>query len=124
MAICGTSAFAIAGGTATGDTCGRTRASSVESARPSRRCPQPGEGAGVGERKVVIGLPVFNGAKYLAAAIESHLSQSFGDFELVISDNGSTDATPEICADFARRDDRLTYLRSPVNRGILWNHRR
>ena len=49
------------------------------------------------ERRMVIGLPVYNGQRYLGAAIESHLSQSFGDFDLVISDNGSTDATPEIC---------------------------
>jgi glycosyltransferase involved in cell wall biosynthesis len=76
------------------------------------------------ERKVVIGLPVYNGQKYLGAAIESHLSQSFGDFDLVISDNGSTDATSEICADYAGRDKRIKYLRSPENRGILWNHRR
>jgi len=56
------------------------------------------------ERKVIIGLPVHNGQKYLGAAIESHLSQSFGDFDLVISDNGSTDATPEICARYASQD--------------------
>jgi glycosyltransferase involved in cell wall biosynthesis len=76
------------------------------------------------ERKVIIGLPVFNGQKYLGAAIESHLSQSFSDFDLVISDNGSTDATPEICADYAGKDKRVKYLRSAENRGILWNHRR
>jgi len=75
-------------------------------------------------RRVISGLPVYNGQKYIAAAIESHLAQSFGDFQLVISDNGSTDATPDICADYARRDDRVTLLRSPENRGILWNHRR
>ena len=76
------------------------------------------------ERKVIIGLPVYNGEKYIVAAIESHLAQSFGDFELVIADNGSTDATPEICADYAGRDPRVKVLRSPENRGILWNHRR
>jgi glycosyltransferase involved in cell wall biosynthesis len=76
------------------------------------------------ERTVVIGLPVYNGQAYLGAAIDSHLSQSFGDFDLVISDNGSTDATPDICANYARKDNRITYLRSPENRGILWNHRR
>lgn len=75
------------------------------------------------ERKVVIGLPVYNGQKYLGAAIESHLSQSFGDFTLVISDNASTDATPEICADYASKDTRIKVLRSPENRGVLWNHR-
>ena len=76
------------------------------------------------ERKVIVGLPVYNGQKYLGAAIESHLSQSFGDFDLVISDNGSTDATPEICSNYASKDKRIKYLRSPENRGILWNHRR
>lgn len=76
------------------------------------------------ERKVVVGLPVYNGQKYLGAAIESHLSQSFGDFNLVISDNGSTDATPEICRDYASKDSRIKCFRSPENRGILWNHRR
>ncbi len=76
------------------------------------------------ERKVIIGLPVYNGQKYLGAAIESHLAQSFGDFDLVISDNGSTDATPEICAVYASKDKRVKYLRSDENRGILWNHRR
>jgi glycosyltransferase involved in cell wall biosynthesis len=67
---------------------------------------------------------VYNGERYLGAAIESHLAQSFGDFQLVISDNGSTDATADICADFARKDARVKVLRSPENRGILWNHRR
>lgn len=76
------------------------------------------------ERKVIIGLPVYNGQKYLGAAIESHLSQSFADFDLVISDNGSTDATREICTHYASRDNRVKYLPSPENRGLLWNHRR
>ncbi len=76
------------------------------------------------EPKVVIGLPVYNGQKYVSAAIDSHLSQSFGDFSLVISDNGSTDATQQICQDYAKKDQRVKYFRSPVNRGILWNHRR
>jgi len=75
-------------------------------------------------RSVIVGLPVYNGQKYLGAAIESHLAQTFGDFDLVISDNGSTDATAEICSDYAKKDERVKYLRSPENRGILWNHRR
>ena len=76
------------------------------------------------ERKVVTGLPVYNAQKYLAAAIESHLSQSFGDFDLVISDNGSTDTTSEIYAAYANKDKRIKYLRSAENRGNRWNHRR
>ena len=76
------------------------------------------------EPKTIVGLPVYNGQKYIAAAIESHLAQSFGDFDLVISDNGSTDSTPEICARYANKDPRIKLLRSAENRGILWNHRR
>ncbi|MBP7616460.1 MAG: glycosyltransferase family 2 protein, partial [Steroidobacteraceae bacterium] len=76
------------------------------------------------QHKIIIGLPVYNGQKYLEAAIDSHLAQSFSDFQIVISDNGSNDATEEICTRYARQDSRITYLRSPVNRGILWNHRR
>jgi len=76
------------------------------------------------EPKVIIGLPVYNGQKYLGSAIESHLAQSFGDFSLVISDNGSTDATPDICNDYAMKDKRVKFLRSAENRGLLWNHRR
>jgi glycosyltransferase involved in cell wall biosynthesis len=72
----------------------------------------------------VIGLPVYNGQRYLSAAVESHLSQSFADFDLIISDNGSTDATPDICRGYASLDERVKYLRSDENRGILWNHRR
>lgn len=74
--------------------------------------------------KVVIGLPVYNGQKYIGVAIESHLSQTFGDFVLVISDNGSTDATPEICSDYVKKDSRVKVLLAPENRGLLWNHRR
>ncbi len=74
--------------------------------------------------RVVIGLPVYNGRKFIGAAIESHLSQSFGDFLLVISDNASTDDTPDICESYAAKDARVKVWRSPQNRGILWNHRR
>jgi glycosyltransferase involved in cell wall biosynthesis len=74
--------------------------------------------------KVISGLPVYNGQKWLGAAIESHLAQTYEDFQLVIADNGSTDATADICADYASRDKRIKIFRSPENRGILWNHRR
>lgn len=60
---------------------------------------------------VTIGLPVFNGAATIARSIESLLAQSFGDFRLVIADNASTDATPEIIAGFAARDARISIVR-------------
>jgi glycosyltransferase involved in cell wall biosynthesis len=72
--------------------------------------------------KVTIGLPVFNGAAYLPQAIESILSQSLGDFELVISDNASQDATEEICRKFVRNDRRIRYSRQTRNVGAAGNH--
>ncbi len=74
--------------------------------------------------RVSIGLPVYNGEKYLAAAIESVLAQTFGDFELIISDNGSTDRTAEICQQFADLDPRVRFVREPQNRGAAWNFNR
>jgi glycosyltransferase involved in cell wall biosynthesis len=74
--------------------------------------------------RVSIGLPVYNGEKYLAIALESILAQDFGDFELIVSDNASTDATQEICEAYARRDPRITYSRLPENIGGARNHNR
>ena len=73
---------------------------------------------------VTIGLPVFNGERYLAAAIESVLAQTFRHLELVISDNGSDDDTESICRKYAAQDDRIHYHRSPENRGASWNYNR
>ena len=52
-------------------------------------------------KRVAIGLPVYNGEEFLAAAVDSILAQTFADFELFISDNASTDRTEEICRRFA-----------------------
>lgn len=70
---------------------------------------------------VSIGLPVYNGERHLRGALESILGQTFGDFTLLISDNGSTDHTEEICREAARRDQRVVYRRSERNRGAAWN---
>jgi glycosyltransferase involved in cell wall biosynthesis len=74
--------------------------------------------------RVSIGLPVYNGERYLASAVESILSQDFSDFELLIGDNGSTDSTPEICARYGDRDPRVRVYRSPENKGAAWNYNR
>ncbi len=74
--------------------------------------------------RVSIGLPVYNGERYLAETLDSLLAQTFKDFELVISDNGSTDRTEEICRSYAARDSRIRYYRSDTNRGAAWNHNR
>src|ERR1700682_2243328 len=73
-------------------------------------------------KKITIGLPVYNGAKYLAAAMDSILAQSYGDFDLLISDNASTDGTEEICRDYAKKDPRIRYIRQRQNLGAAANH--
>jgi len=73
------------------------------------------------ELMVSIGLPVYNGEDFLRKAVDSILSQSFTNFELTISDNGSTDSTPEISREYAEADERVRYLRYRQNRGAAWN---
>ena len=72
--------------------------------------------------RLSIGLPVYNGEKYLAESLDALLGQSYGDFELTISDNASTDSTEEICRDYLARDPRISYYRQPVNIGATPNH--
>ena len=74
--------------------------------------------------RLSIGLPVYNGERFLAQALECLLAQTFGDFELVISDNASTDRTPEICHAYVQRDPRVRYVRNPLNLGSVPNFNR
>ncbi len=71
-----------------------------------------------------IGLTVYNGENYLRNALESLLAQSWGDFELIISDNASTDATEDICRAHAQHDRRIRYSRNDVNVGAAPNFNR
>ena len=71
--------------------------------------------------KVSIGLPVYNGERFLALALDSLLAQTFGDFELVIADNASADRTEEICRSYAEVDARVQYVRNRKNYGAIWN---
>lgn len=73
---------------------------------------------------VSVGLPVFNGERYLANTLDSILQQTYGDFELIISDNASTDRTAAICQEYAARDSRIKYLRAVRNGGAAWNYNR
>lgn len=73
------------------------------------------------EPPVSIGLPVYNGERYLAGALDSILAQRYTDFELIVSDNGSTDGTEGLCRDYAARDGRIRYHREAVNQGAAWN---
>jgi Flp pilus assembly protein TadD/glycosyltransferase involved in cell wall biosynthesis len=71
-----------------------------------------------------VGLFVYNGERYLEDALHSILNQTFRDFELIISDNASTDRTGGISQDYARRDSRIRYYRCEKNMGAGWNARR
>nr|WP_321984791.1 glycosyltransferase family 2 protein [uncultured Lichenicoccus sp.] len=73
---------------------------------------------------VSIGLPVFNGEAYVARAIESVLSQTLSDLELLICDNCSTDGTQVICESYAEADPRVRYIRNPRNLGAGPNYDR
>ena len=66
-------------------------------------------------------MPVFNGERFLEETLRSLLAQTYSEFELVIGDNASTDRTEEICRRFGLGDGRISYHRSPVNRGAAWN---
>jgi glycosyltransferase involved in cell wall biosynthesis len=72
--------------------------------------------------RLSIGLPVYNGEKYLAAALDALLGQSYEDFELIISDNASTDGTGDICRRYGKQDSRIRYIRQPQNIGLARNH--
>jgi glycosyltransferase involved in cell wall biosynthesis len=74
--------------------------------------------------KINIGLPVYNGEKYLEQAINSLLNQTFRDFDLIICDNASTDRTQDICKSAAARDLRVRYFRNSTNLGAAPNFNR
>jgi glycosyltransferase involved in cell wall biosynthesis len=78
----------------------------------------------VGTPKLSIGLPVYNGDNFLSEALDSILSQTFTDFELIISDNASTDRTAQICQEYAARDSRIRCYRNDENIGAARNYNR
>jgi glycosyltransferase involved in cell wall biosynthesis len=73
---------------------------------------------------VSIGLPVYNGERYLRVAVDSILNQTLRDWELIICDNASTDGTEAICRQYAAHDPRVRYFRHPSNIGASQNFRR
>jgi glycosyltransferase involved in cell wall biosynthesis len=74
--------------------------------------------------RVSIGLPVYNGRQFLPETLDSLLGQTYSDFELVISDNHSSDGTAELCQAYAARDSRIRYYSAPKNLGAAWNYNR
>jgi glycosyltransferase involved in cell wall biosynthesis len=74
--------------------------------------------------RVSIGMAIYNEEKYLRQALDSLLAQDFADFELIISDNASVDATQQICLEYATRDARVRYYRNETNLGPIENFNR
>lgn len=74
--------------------------------------------------RVSIGVPVYNGERFVAETLDSLLAQTFEDFELIICDNASTDRTEQICRTYAGRDARIRYVRNAENLGAGRNFRR
>lgn len=71
--------------------------------------------------KISIGMPVYNGEKFIRQAVTALLEQDFSDFELIIADNASKDGTGAIAREFAAKDGRIRYYRNPTNIGAAPN---
>lgn len=71
--------------------------------------------------RVTIGVPVYNAESLLEQCLANLAAQTFADFKVVILDNASTDATPEIARRFAAKDARFSYHRQPQNKGARQN---
>ena len=71
--------------------------------------------------RLTIGLPVYNGDNFIAESLESLLGQTYDDFEIIISDNASTDGTADICKQYAKKDSRIRYIRQDYNIGLVRN---
>lgn len=71
---------------------------------------------------ITVGVPVYNGEKYMRIALDALLKQTFTDFEMIIGDNASTDKTQAICEEYAKRDPRIRYVRNPENIGANANY--
>jgi len=72
------------------------------------------------DARVTVYIPTYNRADWARQAIESVLSQTYGDLRLVVADNASSDRTPYVVARFS--DPRLSYIRSEHNIGLMRNH--
>lgn len=74
--------------------------------------------------RLTIGLPVYNGERFLRDALKCFRKQSFRNFKIVISDNASTDDTSAIAERAAAEDARISHVREATNRGAIWNFNR
>jgi glycosyltransferase involved in cell wall biosynthesis len=76
------------------------------------------------EPLVSIGLPVYNGEDFLEQSLDSILSQTYQNIEVIVADNASTDRTANIIEAYIQKDDRIKYYGSAENKGAAWNYNR
>src|SRR4051794_41159994 len=72
--------------------------------------------------RLTIGVPVYNGERFIRATLDSLLAQTFTDFEVIITDNASTDGTEAICRSYVANDSRVSYVRADRNLGPSKNY--
>ena len=73
------------------------------------------------EHKVSIGIPVYNGEKYLRKRLDSIINQTFTNYEIIISDNASIDSTSKICEEYIKKCPKIKYIRQKINFGAIHN---
>ena len=71
--------------------------------------------------KLSIGIPVYNGVKFIKKCLDSLLHQTFSDFEIIISDNASTDLTSKICEEYKKQDKRILFFKQKYNTRMVAN---
>ena len=99
----------------------RTRArwkARAATAPGEERAPTPAHDVERVPPRITIGLPVYNGERYLEDSVESILGQTYANFELLIVDNASSDGTERICRELCRLDSRVRYVRHSANIGV------
>jgi len=78
----------------------------------------------VASPKISAVMPVYNREKYVRAAIDSIIGQTYTNWEFIIVDDGSTDRTLEILQEYANRDKRIKILQNGKNQGIAFSRNR
>ena len=71
--------------------------------------------------KLIVGLPVYNGEKFIRKRLENILSQTYSDFKLIIDVDPGTDNTVEICKEFAEKDSRINLIVQKERMGLVWS---
>ena len=69
--------------------------------------------------KISVIVPIYKSENYIEKFLDSFLEQTFKDFELILVDDGSPDKCPQICDDYAKKDNRITVIHQPIREFLL-----